>query len=124
MRIAKSTYGARIASAVLLGAVLLPASAFAQGGRGAGPPATAKAVAPIDLTGYWVSLVTEDWRYRMMTPALGDFPNVPVNQGALRLTRGIRLKMKRTAISARATARLTSSACRDACTSHGRTTTR
>ena len=36
-------------------------------------------VAPIDLTGYWVSLVTEDWRYRMMTPALGDFPNVPVN---------------------------------------------
>ena len=22
-----------------------------------------------DLTGYWVSIVTEDWRYRMVTPA-------------------------------------------------------
>ena len=30
---------------------------------------TPKAAAPIDLTGYWVSVVTEDWRYRMVTPA-------------------------------------------------------
>jgi len=29
-----------------------------------------------------VSLVTEDWRYRMMTPALGDFPSVPVTPAA------------------------------------------
>jgi hypothetical protein len=46
-------------------------------GRG-GPPQTPKAAAPIDLTGYWVALITEDWRYRMMVPAKGDFPNVPV----------------------------------------------
>ena len=26
-----------------------------------------KATAPIDLTGYWVSLITEDWRTRMLT---------------------------------------------------------
>ncbi len=40
------------------------------GGKGdqRGPPPTAKAQAPIDLTGYWVSLVTEDWLYRMVTP--------------------------------------------------------
>jgi hypothetical protein len=38
-----------------------------------------KANAPIDLTGYWVSIVTEDWRYRMMTPAKGDYPSIPLN---------------------------------------------
>ena len=32
-----------------------------------------------DLTGYWVSLVTEDWRWRMMTPPKGDYPSVPLN---------------------------------------------
>ncbi len=56
----------------------LPSNTFAQG-RGGQAPATAKAAAPIDLTGYWVSLVTEDWRYRMMTPSKGDYPNVPLN---------------------------------------------
>jgi hypothetical protein len=37
-----------------------PAQA-AGGGRGAG----ARAAAPVDLTGYWVSIVTEDWIERM-----------------------------------------------------------
>jgi hypothetical protein len=40
---------------------------------------SAKEAAPIDLTGYWVSVVTEDWRYRMVTPARGDHPSVPLN---------------------------------------------
>jgi hypothetical protein len=76
MRINKGT----IAIATLL---LLPLCAMAQGrgGRG-GPPLTPKAGEPIDITGYWVSLVTEDWRYRMMTPAKGDFPSIPVNPAA------------------------------------------
>ncbi len=43
------------------------------------PLASPKAAAPIDLTGYWVSLVTEDWRYRMLTPPKGDFISVPLN---------------------------------------------
>jgi hypothetical protein len=47
-------------------------------GRG-GPPPTPKAGAPVDLTGYWVSLVTEDWRYRMVTPPKGDYTSVPLN---------------------------------------------
>jgi hypothetical protein len=34
---------------------------------------------PLDLGGYWVSLITEDWRYRMITPDKGDFPGVPLN---------------------------------------------
>jgi len=41
-----------------------------------GPPANPKASAPEDLTGYWVSIVTEDWRYRMMTPNKGDYPGI------------------------------------------------
>jgi hypothetical protein len=58
------------------------------GGKGpAGPPPTAKAQAPIDLTGYWVSLVTEDWLYRMVTPGKdangqADVASVPVTQAA------------------------------------------
>ena len=59
---------------------------LAQGGRGGGgrggagaAPATGQASAPLDLTGYWVSLVTEDWRFRMVTPPKGDYASVPIN---------------------------------------------
>ena len=54
------------------------AGAGVGGGRGPAP-AVPKAAAPIDLTGYWVSLVTEDWRFRMVTPAKGDYASVPIN---------------------------------------------
>jgi hypothetical protein len=37
------------------------------------------AQAPIDLTGYWVSVITEDWRWRMLTPPKGDASGVPLN---------------------------------------------
>jgi hypothetical protein len=42
-------------------------------------PATPRAAAPVDFTGYWVSVVTEDWRWRMVTPARGDFASIPLN---------------------------------------------
>ena len=42
-------------------------------------PTTAKAASPTDFTGYWVSVVTEDWLYRMVTPAKGDYSSVPIN---------------------------------------------
>jgi hypothetical protein len=51
-------------------------SLFAQAPQ---TPATPKAAAPVDLTGYWVSAVTEDWLYRMVTPAKGDYTSVPLN---------------------------------------------
>lgn len=38
-----------------------------------------RAAAPVDLTGMWVSVVTEDWRYRMVTPPRGDYAGVPLN---------------------------------------------
>jgi hypothetical protein len=40
---------------------------------------TAKEGAPEDITGWWVSVITEDWRWRMLTPAKGDFTGVPLN---------------------------------------------
>jgi hypothetical protein len=42
---------------------------------------------PLDLSGYWVSIITEDWRYRMMTPDKGDFPGVPLNAAARAIAR-------------------------------------
>jgi hypothetical protein len=50
-----------------------------QGGRGGAPPASPRAAAPVDFTGYWVSVVTEDWRWRMVTPIHGDFAGIPLN---------------------------------------------
>jgi hypothetical protein len=46
------------------------------------PPRSPRAGAPVDLTGYWVSVVSEDWRWRMVTPLKGDFANIPVNAEA------------------------------------------
>jgi len=70
----------------LIGAALLaPASVYAQGGGRGGPPATAKASAPIDMTGYWVSVITEDWRYRMVTPTKGDYQSVPMTPASRRI---------------------------------------
>ena len=57
---------------VVCACILTPALVQTQG-RGGGPPPTAKASAPIDLTGYWTSVVTEDWHIRMLPPARGDF---------------------------------------------------
>ena len=64
---------------VALAFSLAPVALHAQAGRGAAPPANAKAAAPVDLTGQWVAVVTEDWRYRMVTPAKGDYASVPLN---------------------------------------------
>ena len=51
-------------------------------GQDRSAPATAKASAPVDLTGYWVAFVTEDWRFRMITPRKGDYQPVPLTPEA------------------------------------------
>ena len=70
---------------LMLAALAVPSVSLAQRGRGAGPgaaPQTPRAAAAVDLTGYWVSVVTEDWRYRMVTPAQGDYQGVPLTPAA------------------------------------------
>jgi hypothetical protein len=63
-------------------ALLLAASASAQ------TPPSARDAAPIDLTGYWVSYVTENWRYRMVTPPKGEYRRIPASPAALPLING------------------------------------
>ena len=62
-------------------AFLFAATLSAQGRQGGAPP-TARAAAPIDLTGTWVSVVTEDWRWRMRTPPKGDLASLPLTDAA------------------------------------------
>src|SRR5262249_8637194 len=52
--------------------------AGAQAPGGAVRP-TARATAPIDLTGQWVAVISEDWRWRMVTPSKGDIVSIPLN---------------------------------------------
>ena len=49
-----------------------------------GPPDTRspRERASIDITGQWVAVVTEDWRWRMITPPVGDTASLPVNERA------------------------------------------
>ncbi len=78
---------------VLLAVTLVALSSLAALPRAAGqgrggPPnagATAKASAPVDMTGYWVAYVTEDWRFRMVTPRKGDYQAVPMTEQARKI---------------------------------------
>ena len=62
--------------AIVVGAAARP---LAQRGGPPQPAVSAKIAAPIDLTGQWVSVISEDWRWRMVTPLKGDFANIPMN---------------------------------------------
>jgi len=74
---------------VLVATLAIQTVAFAQGRGGRGgapaPPQTPKAAALIDVTGYWVSVVTEDWRYRMVAPSKGDYQGVPMTPEARKI---------------------------------------
>jgi hypothetical protein len=59
--------------------VWLTGLVLAQQSPAARPAATPQSIAPIDLVGTWVSVVSEDWRWRMMTPAKGDYASVPLS---------------------------------------------
>ena len=67
------------------------------------PPKSARESAAIDLTGQWVSIVNEDWRWRMVTPPKGDVSSVPVNAAGRAIAkahwrgrrRGLRLGARR-----------------------------
>ena len=84
----------RAASPLVLAATLAWLSgsslvhAQGRGGRG-GPPPTARAVAPIDLTGYWTAVITEDWHVRMLTAPKGDFGSGAA--GSIEIPGGVRI---------------------------------
>ena len=62
---------------------LLAAGLFAQQ-RPPAPPRTAQAAGPIDLTGYWVSQIVDEWRFRV-TPQKGDIAYLPINAEARKI---------------------------------------
>ena len=72
---------------VLVFGALVVAQAQGRGGQAAAPvpPQTAQQAALVVLTGYWVSVVDEDWRFRMMTPPKGDYAQVPLNAAARKI---------------------------------------
>ena len=77
---------ARSAAAIVVVALAITEStALRAQQRGGGPPRPARDAAPIDVTGYWVSYVTENWRYRMVTPAKGEYRRIPASPAALPL---------------------------------------
>src|SRR5215468_6242336 len=62
-------------------ALSLQQPAYAQRGRGAAPTTfpTGKPGAPFDPTGYWVSVISNNWRFRMVPPAKGDYAGIPIS---------------------------------------------
>lgn len=82
------TSGILAAAALVLAA---GAQIAAQQAQGAPPPAAvaqaARVAAPIDLTGTWASVITEDWQWRFVTPIVGDYTGVPLNADGDRLAR-------------------------------------
>jgi hypothetical protein len=70
-----------LAASMLVASIAAAASAAAQP---PGPPDTRspRERALIDITGQWVAVVNEDWRWRMITPPVGDTASLPVNERA------------------------------------------
>lgn len=72
---------------LLLGAAALVLAGgspiHAQRGQGApAAPPTARAGAAIDVTGTWVSVISEDWPLRMLPLRKGDYTRMPLTQAA------------------------------------------
>src|SRR5215510_10952096 len=78
VKVKKSTKALEHRLAVLL-VFLLSGSLYAQRGRGGGAPANPRQNAAFDLTGYWVSVITEDWKFRMVTPNKGIYETLTLN---------------------------------------------
>ena len=73
------------ARASSIGAAGLVIALLAMHGEGQGqgranqPPPSRRAAAPFDPTGYWSSLITQNWRLRMVPPAKGDYIGIPIS---------------------------------------------
>jgi hypothetical protein len=65
-------------AALVIAAVALHGEGGRQGQASQRPPAP-RAAAPFDPTGYWSSLITQNWRLRMVPPAKGDYIGIPIS---------------------------------------------
>jgi hypothetical protein len=76
--------------ATLLALLLAASASHAQDPRARAiqasepPPKSAREAARVDFTGQWVAVVTEDWRWRMVTPSKGDFASIPMTPEAMK----------------------------------------
>jgi hypothetical protein len=68
---------------LLAGVVIAAGAASAQPAPGAAPSIYQR-FAPINVTGNWVSVVTEDWAIRMIPAPKGDFDGLPLNAAGQR----------------------------------------
>jgi hypothetical protein len=74
------------AFALCMGALLVAVSTPRAVAQQPAPRATsARESAVIDITGQWVSVINEDWRWRMVTPPRGDTASIPLNPAGTRL---------------------------------------
>ena len=73
MRLSHRCSKTSLAAVATLVFLSLASHAEAQRGQRGGPPRTPREAAPVDLTGYWVSVVSEDWRVRMLMGQKGDW---------------------------------------------------
>jgi hypothetical protein len=69
----------RAAAASAWALIALAASAQPPGPAGPPPARSPRDAAQVDVTGNWVAQITEDWRWRMITPPKGDYASVPLN---------------------------------------------
>ena len=69
------------------GSILVAVAVLSIGRVNAQPDTAVSAQerAPADFTGHWVSLITDDWVYRMITPARGDYSYIPLNAEGRRI---------------------------------------
>jgi len=76
-----SILSAALSRCVLIAILVASVPLDAQRGRGgaAGPATSPRQASPIDLTGYWVSPIIEDWKYRMVIPNKGVFDGIPLS---------------------------------------------
>lgn len=85
LKAARTIRAASLAIALALAASILLGGPVLEAQRGGGPSPAPRAAAPFDLTGNWVSIVTQDWRWRMVTPRKGDFQGIQVTPEAAKV---------------------------------------
>jgi hypothetical protein len=80
-----STRAHRLAALTIAALTVVLGGAVFLDGQQLRAPGSARSTAPFDPSGVWVSVVTEDWRWRMPTPASGDTLGIPLNEAGRRM---------------------------------------